>query len=366
MPYDPHREDYLRLSLRFAHTLDNQTPDAAEHAFANFGRRFARERDSLPQTDSDRAFRLVADAAVLIDYKLPFTPPEQADDIAVRGQKLLSEALSLDPNSPDANRMLAASEQPSFDAFYSYLKVRVDEVRSYCEKQRSLMVQDENSQRTSLAMNITMRPYMRWIASMASNAVICGRNREALRLWAKAIRADPADEAGVRFTVALALTKLEDEQGLDKLVHDCRPLPTSRDGLDPWTLLCRAALAYKRYDLSAATAALKVLISNYPHACAALIRQRELPDGVFSRLATPSMSEDELIVAVSECTVLLQEGEEENGRGPFGLWVADQAAKLASPWELDEVKEAQRQVDEFLAHEREEDQSGNDEGGSRK
>ena len=60
MAHDPRREDYQRLSLRFAEELDKGDPADAARAFASFGRRFAQDRDGLPQTDADRAFHLVA------------------------------------------------------------------------------------------------------------------------------------------------------------------------------------------------------------------------------------------------------------------------------------------------------------------
>ena len=66
MAFDPKREDYQRLALRFAHELDAGDPMIAARSFASFGRRFAQDRDSLPQSDSDRAFHLVTLATDLI------------------------------------------------------------------------------------------------------------------------------------------------------------------------------------------------------------------------------------------------------------------------------------------------------------
>ena len=71
MAHDPRREDYQRLSLRFAEELDKGDPADAARAFASFGRRFAQDRDGLPQTDADRAFPLVAMASDVVDRRLP-------------------------------------------------------------------------------------------------------------------------------------------------------------------------------------------------------------------------------------------------------------------------------------------------------
>ena len=61
--------------------------------------------------------------------------------------------------------------------------------------------------------------------------------------------------------------------------------------------------------------------------------QRELPDGVFARLAVAPLSEDELILAVSEGTVLLQEGRDAQARGAFGSWVVGQMEQRMTPSE---------------------------------
>ena len=79
MAHDSRREDYLRMSLRFALSLDGGDPARAAREFATFGRRLARDRDSLPQSDADRAFSLVSLATDLIDYRLPFADDAQAD-----------------------------------------------------------------------------------------------------------------------------------------------------------------------------------------------------------------------------------------------------------------------------------------------
>ena len=73
MAHDAKREDYQRLSLRYALELDKSGATDAARAFAAFGRRFAQNRDSLPQSDADRAFHLVALATEIIDYRLPHT-----------------------------------------------------------------------------------------------------------------------------------------------------------------------------------------------------------------------------------------------------------------------------------------------------
>ena len=321
MAYDPHREDYQRLGLRFARSLDGQDPASVTRAFATFGRRFSQNRDSLPQTDADRAFHLVAEATTLIDYELPFADDSHAERLIERGHCLLDEALALDARCYDAIRMKSAAESPSFESYYDFLFREADNVRAACEEVRAQAMRDESDERTLLEADIAMRPYYRWLATLAGKAVICGRNREAIRLGEALLNLDPQDSSDVRFTCAIAYAKLEDEDGLDRFATRTRPL--MRAGTDDaWMQLSRLALAHKRHDMDGARSQLVHLVSTYPHASVTLTSQRELPDGIFARLAVPPFSEDELILAVSEGTVLLQEGRDDAGRGVLGTWVA--------------------------------------------
>ena len=81
------------------------------------------------------------------------------------------------------------------------------------------------------------------------------------------------------------------------------------------------------------------LIELYPQAAVTLARQRELPDGVFSRLSVPPFSEDELILAVSEATVLTQEGRDSLGRGTLGSWLLQESLAHATREQLDELRD---------------------------
>ncbi len=134
----------------------------------------------------------------------------------------------------------------------------------------------------------------------------------------------------MRFSAALAYAKLEDAAGLDALAQRSATLgvPRRHEGPDAWQLIARMSLAHSRHDMDDALRQLRALLAAYPHAAATLASQRELPDGVFCRLAVPPYSEDELIVAASEATVLFQEGRDSHGRGALGSWVAAQAQRL--------------------------------------
>jgi hypothetical protein len=333
MAFDPRTEDYERMALRYSRTLDAMGPLQATRALASFGQRYARERDALPQMDADRSFHLVAEAAGMIDYELPFVSDEQAETLISRAHELLDEALIIDPQCHDAARMLAASDCPSFESYYRYLAEGAAEVRASCEHTRA-EVDDPSPERAELAADLAMRPYIRWLATLASKAPLCGRNREAIRLCEELLALDPSDAADARWTCMLAYAKLEDDAGLEAFATRTQDL--QRAGTeDAWLQLARMALAYKRHDIDAAHAQLRRLHETYEAAARSLTAQRELPDGVFARLAVPPFSEDELILALSEATVLLQEGRDDAGRGVLGTWVAEAvglgSAKVGAP-----------------------------------
>ncbi len=340
MAFDANREDYQRLGLRFVNELDCADPTAAARAFAGFGHTFSTDRDSLPQSDEDRAFHLVAVATGMIDYELPFVDDEQAIELIPKAHAVLDEAVQLDPKCHDALRMRAAADIASFEGFVDYLRNGAEQVRIDCEQRRDAILRVMGTERGELAAELAMRPYIRWVSMQATKAVICGRNREALALSTKAFSLGPNDPADARFTAAIAYAKLEDEAGLDRLAARTRAFSLARahDPEDPWMQIARMALAFKAHNIARAREQLKALCSSYPRAAVALAVQRELPDGVFARLSVKPFGEDEIILAVSEATVLMQEGFDRSGRGAFGAWLAREAEALVPAWDKVELE----------------------------
>lgn len=181
--------------------------------------------------------------------------------------------------------------------------------------------------RAELARDMALRPLLRWLASLAEVSLVCGRNRIAIQTCERLLELDPRDMAGARLTCALAHAKLEDGPGLDALVAQYAQLRPARPADDAWTQLSRIALLHKRCDLDAAETGVARLLATYPDAGVALIQQRELPDGLFARIATIPYSEDEAVLAVSEATVLLQEGNDRD-KGVLGSWLAEVVSRL--------------------------------------
>ena len=310
MAHDSRREDYLRMSLRFALSLDGEDPARAAREFATFGRRLARERDSLPQSDADRAFHLVSLATELIDYRLPFAGDALAETLVSRGRALLDEALSLDAGCHDAARMRFSLDTPSAEGRHRFLAERADEVRAACEAERERLCDALDEARRPLGASVAMRPWWRWLADQAECALICGRNRAAIDACERLLASDPHDLSDARFTLAYALAA-----------------PRAAD--DAWIQIAQIALAHKSYRLAEARRLTERLLNAYPGCAPTLIRQMEIPDGRFARIRVPAYGEDELIVAVSEGIVLLQEGMERTGKGVLGAWLARTAAELS-------------------------------------
>lgn len=328
MAHDPKREDYQRLVLRMAHELEENESEDVVRSFSTFGMRFAQDRESLPQSDSDRAFNLVALATEAIDYELPFATGERAETLVEQAHSELTEALALDPNCFDAARMLSSYNVDSVETRYRWLAENEETVRAYCEAERDKLSEEAEDERLEMARNLAMRPYWRWLASMAEEALICGRNRETIQIARRALESDPHDMSDVRFTLAYALAKLEDDAGFEELERNYSKISPLRSSNDAWMGIARVALAYKRCNFVEARTQLSRLLESYPGAGYCLILQSELPDGEFARLNVRPYTEDEMVLAVSEGIVLFQEGVDRSGKGVFGAWIASETARL--------------------------------------
>ena len=342
MAHNANTEDYQRLVLRHV-TAAETAPADAMRDFASFWQRAATQRDSLAQTDADRAFHLVALATNTVDYQLPFVPEAQVEPLLGQARTMLDEALSLDPACHDALRMRTCMDLPSFDERLAFLAQEKDRVRASCEEAAEALPQTTDERR-DLAFHLAMAPYLRWLATLADHALVCGHNRSCLDFCHELLALDPTDISDVRFTLTLCLAKLEDEEGLNGLSSLIDPGFGPMTWDDAWTLIARAALAYKAHDLREAGRRINDLLTFYPNARNALVRQSELPDGLFARIRVAPYSEDELVLALSEATVLTQEGAEEYGQGPFGMWIVDEVVRRdhLSPADLAKLSRGKR------------------------
>ncbi len=323
MSFDPYQEDYERMSLHFGRSLQGTDPFSAARARLSFERRLAQNRDKLPQSDEDRAFHLVARATDLLDYQLPFAPDERVEAILRDARGLIDEACEVDPTCHDALRMRNALEHNDPEAHYRFLADGADEVLRSCQQRRVDARRHYHGNAAVLAEDIALRPYLRWMAAYARLALMCGRYRECIRCTNDSLTHNTHDPCGIQKTALYAYAKLEDEAGLLNTVQHMYPSATADEvPQDPWVALAGIALAYSMRNFRQATQLLSRLLEWYPHAAATLSRQEEIETGLFGRLCVSPQGGDELILAVSEAAVLLQEGCTYTSPGPIGVWIA--------------------------------------------
>ena len=327
MAHSPMWEDYQRMGYRFIASLPNMSVSEATRSLEDFSQRFSHERDSLPQTDEERAFHLVAVVADMVDQELPVSDDERAREIMVDAPRMLDEALSLDPGSHDAIRMRQTMGQDSFESTLAFLTDRMAEVRERCEEDIRKASDHPSLEIRLLGRDLALRPYLRWVSQAATYALVLGHNRQTLDLVSEAMRADPVDSVGALFTGVLAYAKLEDEEGLEEFVKTSRRHGALRADDNPWTLMARMAIAYKQHDLARASSVIDTLARNYPHALDALYRRIDLAEGVFARLAVEPYSEDEVTLSIAESLVFLQEGVDSFVTGTMGNWVIEEVSR---------------------------------------
>lgn len=298
----PRAEDFERLAVRWADAIhsDDGYPSMVA-AIAAFPEHYLADRDALPQNDSDRAFWLVCRASEILDRGIY----EVADDAAAmemaqQATALLDEALVLDPNCHDAKRMRYALDRPSRDDMVSWLSDNADDVRESCLKAAAaaeLVPPDGH-----WGLSVYLRPYLRWLLSLANEQLNCGRYRCSLEVCDKLLELDANDVAGARMVAAYDYVKLEDAEGLAGLIGR---FPGEKNA---WFLLARCFMAYKQRRLDDAAAILHEIVRTYPSAGYTLALQEELPSGLFScHLEFAPMSADELYIAMSEASVVTDE-----------------------------------------------------------
>ena len=324
MAFDPAQEDCHRLVLGAMRRGQASLTDAGfvERCMGLF----QNDIDKLIACDRDRSFHLIAKAAELIDYRIPFLADEaEAEREAERAENMVRESCALDPGNWDAKRVLTALTAASNDEYVQYLLDNLDALKNDTA-QRTAAAEDDYDRKE--AGDLMRRPYLRWLAALSSRLLISGRYRMALD-----------------YAALLAMAKLECTQDdiarfrSDNALAFEDPLPARRTlskttvANDAWTLIAQMSVAYRDFDLDGAEKTLRTILRSYPRAAECLYCQTEFPDGVYSRVNIAPGSQDELILALSEATPLLQEGLGAPDNAGFATWIATHKLVQA---ELDE------------------------------
>jgi tetratricopeptide (TPR) repeat protein len=304
MAFDPIQEDCHRLVLEALRRDNIPLTDGA--AVERLMEQFTRNPAPLIVHDRDRAGHLIAKVVEAVDYRIPFIPDDaQAEQEEAAAENMLREAAALDPANWDAQRMLTALTAESNEEYVQYLVSKCDEV----EHDLALKIASaQDPYEREAAGDLTRRPYLRWLAALASRALISGRYRMSLEAANRSLDFAPNDPAGVRHTAMLAMAKLEypaEELKRFRSAHSVpylantplrrRPKDAERD-LDPWTLIALMSAAWRELDYEGAEHYLRILARSCPHAAEALYFQTEFPDGVYARVNVGAGSTDELVL----------------------------------------------------------------------
>lgn len=332
MAFDPIQEDCLRLILESMRRDRIYPLDDAPYIERTM-ERFRENPSQLIACDRDRSFHLMAKATEILDYRVPFLTDEaQIDRQEALAENHLHEAVELDASNWDARRMLVALDAPSNDAYVSYL---LDNRAAIEQDLIATIEAADDVYSREFADDLARRPYLRWLAATASHALIAGQYRLALDVVEESLAYAPADPGGIRHTGMLALAKLEataDELKQYRRRHaisyqTAGPLHRrhhmAEKTLDAWTLIAEMSAAYRSFDYKGADRVLHQLMRTYPESAEALYYQAEFPEGLFARVNILPGSQDELILAISEATPLLQEGIGAPDNASFASWIAN-------------------------------------------
>ena len=312
----PRMEDYERLALRWIDSAQKEYRDShLMQALDFFPNMYNKNRDGIPQTDSDRAFWLVCQAAEILDKSIYETDDNAVIlDLTATATTYLDEALQLDPHCYDAVRMRQILDIESHADYIEWLKSMSDEVKESCEsivKEAGMLPPDH-----MMGLSVFMRPYLRWLLNIAYEYYMCGHYRLALETCTLIMDLDNHDCLGARLLAAYVYVKLEDAEGLAGLIH------MFNHEENAWFLLARCCMAYKQRRLEDAEQLLRELAFSCDLGGNILMRQEEIPPALFGyHLVCAPGTSDELFVAVSEAAVILAE----NGGdylSPMGSWIA--------------------------------------------
>lgn len=336
MAFDPIQEDCLRLILA---TMQRERVHPLNDAayIEQMSAAYQSDPASLIKTDRDRSFHLVCKATELIDYRAPFLTTEaEVNECVERTEQLLREAVELDAGNWDAKRMLTTVQSESDDELVQYLTDNRSAVAADAER---LVSGASDPYEREYASDLGQRPYQRWLAALAARLFIAGQYSNALSVAEECLTVAPLDWAGARHTGMLALAKLEadraainDFRSRHALAYQApamfpqrRPAATQSATLplDSWSLIAELSLAYRAFDFAGADKVLREILRLHPHGAQTLFFQAELPEGAFSRVNVMPGSEDELVLALSEATPLLQEGMGTPDAASFAVWIAE-------------------------------------------
>ena len=306
----------LRCARRREATLDGLSPEG----FAELEAAVRNNVASFIDTAEEQAFAEVTHAYETFAREL--RESETLDDEAygmARARSIdtlkqsCAQAIAIDPDCVDARhmRIVAASTGiGSPDHAYDELLAIYNDSRRTFEWLNRLP--------GSLSWeNVFVHPHARLLAGLARACVFCTRYRQALRWGEELLRLCPADEVGVRHTMAIAYARLEDEPGLNGLDDRFGHESTA------WSLLARAVLLYRLERYPSARRALKSYVKLVEGGAFALLRPVLLPPYLPDRPECAPLGFEAAMQAVYEIETVIADTP------GFIAWAQDQPDTVA-------------------------------------
>lgn len=255
------REELVaRLARRRAERLGG----LSDEAYAELVLAVRAAPESFVEDDGARAFQLVGEALAANDTARD--AEDELDDDAYqlsrarrisRLRSVCERAVALDAGCVDARLLLALTNSDDDNETLALLLVLDGELE---DEQGRLEAEGDAWD------DVFARPRLRVAAAISRTCLDTARYALA-RAWCERLLAlCPADELGARLTLALALVRLEDEEGFERL--DAR---FGRHG-NAWSHLGRALLAYKLDRTGAARRSLRGFASLCEGGAYALLR----------------------------------------------------------------------------------------------
>lgn len=276
----------------------------------------AADVDSFVSDPADRAFALVAQAQADL-AKASADDEFLSDDeyMASRARRLArlcaacDEALSIDPGATDAALIrLLATEADALE--------HVTALRALDERLRTEAPAEAPAGPVDAWADVFWRPALRVRAALAVTALDAANVSMALGCARSLLDVMPGDELGMGGTAALALARLEDEDGFNEL--DAR---LGRRG-NAWTNLARTLLLFKLDRLPAARRALTGFRSLNEGAAYALLRPTYVETYLPCRPEFAPGSFEEAVLAVHEADPVVVDAPD------FVNWASEQPGVL--------------------------------------
>ena len=290
------REELLfRLALKRRRKLDNLSDEGfkeLELAVREDPKRFI---DDPEEEAFSRVLALLLDYDAkrerinLIENDVQFQEAGQKHDREVAAAA--AEILKIDEGCIDARLIQIATGSDNVDDRLN----RLFELEATLEEQQGPIAVGPTGDAYA---DVFLRPRLRVLAAISHVAILTGRYRMSVRYCEELLEKAPLDALGARYTLALALARLEDEEGFDKLA--------ARDTHgNAWVHLGRVILTYKLGRLSATKRALAGFDRLCTGGAYAFLQPHYMGTYLLDRPAFNPGSFEETMIAVHEAEAIL-------------------------------------------------------------